>query len=65
MRAVGSWLLALSAAGLLGSVLTAVAPEKNKKTVRFLTIFAPYSNILIPKQNSEMDWGILWGRPLF
>ena len=35
MRALGSWLLALSAAGLLGAVLTAVAPEKQKKTVRF------------------------------
>ncbi len=37
MRALGSWLLALSAAGLLGAVLAAVAPEKQKKTVRFAT----------------------------
>lgn len=35
MRVLGAWLLTLSAAGLLGAVLTAIAPEKSKKTVSF------------------------------
>ena len=35
MRALGAWLLAVAAAGLFGAVLTAVAPEKSKKTVHF------------------------------
>lgn len=35
MRALGSWLIALSAAGLLGALLTAITPEKHKKTMRF------------------------------
>lgn len=35
MRALGSWLIALSAAGLLGALLTAITPEKHKKTIRF------------------------------
>ncbi len=51
MRAVGSWLLALSAAGLLGSVLTAVAPEKNKKTVRFAVGILVILSALRPLNN--------------
>lgn len=35
MQALGKWMLSLATVGLLGALLTAVAPERGKKTVRF------------------------------
>ena len=35
MQALGRWMLSLATVGLLGALLTAVVPEKGRKTVRF------------------------------